>query len=63
MSLFYIAFVIQDMDMLRKQLATMLVILQAINNVQEAILPFILKLYMTKVSSVAVLHNGSDLCE
>ncbi|KAK9510462.1 hypothetical protein O3M35_005246 [Rhynocoris fuscipes] len=43
MSLFYIAFVIQDMELLRYQLAVLLIILQALNNVQEAILPLLLK--------------------
>lgn len=48
-SMFYIAFIIRDMDMLKNQLATMLIILQAINNVQEAILPLVLKFYTNKV--------------
>ncbi|KAF5303166.1 hypothetical protein FQA39_LY10079 [Lamprigera yunnana] len=39
MSLFYIAFVKQDLDVLKKQLATMLIIQQAINNVFEALIP------------------------
>lgn len=43
MSLFYIAFIIRDMDMLRNQLQIMLIISQAINNLQEAILPLALK--------------------
>nr|CAD7256531.1 unnamed protein product [Timema shepardi] len=45
MSLFYIAFYIRDMDMLRSQLAVMLIILQAINNFQEAMLPLLIKQY------------------
>lgn len=60
MSLFYIAFVIQDMDMLRYQLATMLIILQAINNFQEAVLPLIIKFYMTKIYEIRnyILPSG-----
>lgn len=50
MALFYIAFVLQDMEMLRVQLATMLIILQAINHLQEAILPLLLQLFNYKVS-------------
>ncbi|XP_071053046.1 anoctamin-10 isoform X1 [Onthophagus taurus] len=57
MSLFYIAFIIQDMDMLRTQLATMLIILQAINNLQEAVLPFIWKFYVTKVTQLRKLFS------
>uniref|UniRef100_T1HEM8 Anoctamin n=1 Tax=Rhodnius prolixus TaxID=13249 RepID=T1HEM8_RHOPR len=52
MSLFYIAFVIQDMDLLRYQLATLLIVLQALNNVQEAILPLLLRHYYLKVNIV-----------
>ncbi|XP_067003378.1 anoctamin-10 isoform X2 [Anabrus simplex] len=52
MSLFYIAFYIQDMDMLRSQLAVMLIILQAINNFQEALLPLLLKYYGNKMSKI-----------
>lgn len=51
MSMFYIAFVIQDMDMLKSQLATMLIILQAINNVQEAVLPIFIRCYGKRVSN------------
>lgn len=50
MSLFYIAFVIQDMEMLRNQLQTMLIISQSINNFQEAFLPLILQYYSKKVT-------------
>lgn len=51
MSLFYIAFVIQDLDMLKSQLQTMLIISQGINNFQEALLPLALKYYSVKVLS------------
>ncbi|KAK7789933.1 hypothetical protein R5R35_010907 [Gryllus longicercus] len=45
MSLFYIAFYIQDMAMLKYQLAIMLIVLQAIQNFQEALLPLLIKYY------------------
>lgn len=49
MALFYIAFVIQDMEMLQNQLLIMLIILQIINNFQEAVLPLIIRFYVDKV--------------
>lgn len=49
MSLFYIAFIVQDMEMLANQLLTMLIILQILQNVQEAILPLFIKCYSQKV--------------
>lgn len=52
MSLFYIAFIYQDMEMLRSQLATLLIILQLINNFQEAALPLLLQSYYTKMSGL-----------
>ncbi|CAL4158930.1 unnamed protein product, partial [Meganyctiphanes norvegica] len=42
-SLFYIAFFIQDLDMLRSHLATMLIVSQLINHATETLLPFIIK--------------------
>ncbi|KAL0274144.1 UNVERIFIED_CONTAM: hypothetical protein PYX00_006638 [Menopon gallinae] len=50
MSMFYIAFVIQDMEMLKSQLATMLIILQGFNNIQEALLPLFIRCYGKKIS-------------
>ncbi|XP_018321990.1 anoctamin-10 isoform X2 [Agrilus planipennis] len=50
MSLFYIAFIIQDMEMLRSQVATMLIILQAINHMQEAVLPLLINVGFAKIS-------------
>lgn len=50
--MFYIAFVYRDMEMLRSQLATMLIILQAINNIQEAIVPLLVRFYMNKMTEV-----------
>ncbi|CAH0557355.1 unnamed protein product [Brassicogethes aeneus] len=46
MSLFYIAFIIRDMDMLKSQLQTMLIISQMICNLQETVLPLAMK-YMS----------------
>lgn len=42
-SLFYIAFYIQDMDILCSQVATMLIVTQMINHFQEALLPYVVK--------------------
>ncbi|XP_065163565.1 anoctamin-10 isoform X3 [Atheta coriaria] len=58
MSLFYIAFILQDMDMLRSQVATMLIITQAINNVQEAIIPLVIKFYHVKVLEIQNIISG-----
>lgn len=49
LSLFYIAFIIGDMDMLRSQVQTMLIISQAITNFQETVQPLALKYYALKV--------------
>ncbi|XP_063918070.1 anoctamin-10 isoform X2 [Zophobas morio] len=51
MSLFYIAFIIRDMEMLRSQLQTMLIIFQLISHMQEALLPFTIKYYGAKFAS------------
>lgn len=48
LSLFYIAYVIQDLEMLKNQLAVMLIIQQSINHFQEALLPLGLRLSMQK---------------
>lgn len=50
LSLFYIAFVIRDIDMLRSQLQTMLIISQAINNFQEVFMPLGMNFYYKQVS-------------
>ncbi|XP_046394474.1 anoctamin-10 [Ischnura elegans] len=42
MALFYIAFYLHDMAMLKFQLALMLIFLQILNNIQEAVLPICL---------------------
>lgn len=60
MALFYIAFVYQDMDMLRSQLATMLIILQIVNNVQEAIVPLLMRC-MSKVPSPPRVPDSSSV--
>nr|XP_023025137.1 anoctamin-10-like [Leptinotarsa decemlineata] len=51
LSLFYIAFIVRDMDMLRSQLQTMLIITQAINNFQETVQPLAIKYYAMKVQN------------
>ncbi|XP_059485668.1 anoctamin-10 isoform X2 [Neocloeon triangulifer] len=50
MALFYIAFVYQDIEMLRYQIALMLILLQFLNHFQEAIIPYFLLKYARKVS-------------
>lgn len=52
MCLFYIAFVIQDMEMLKMQLGTMFIIYQLINNFQEAILPLIIRVYLEQMTKI-----------
>ncbi|KAL4227959.1 Anoctamin-8 [Mactra antiquata] len=42
LSLFYIAFYLQDMDRLRDQLATLMITRQVIGNIREAVVPYIL---------------------
>lgn len=54
-ALFYIAFIIRDMDMLRSQLQTMLIISQLINHVQEALLPLFVKYYGSKVRKKIII--------
>jgi len=54
MSLFYIAFYIQDLEMLRGQLAVMLIIQQLVNNFQEALLPIVIRKTYSKVQEKVV---------
>ncbi|XP_065353093.1 anoctamin-10 isoform X3 [Cloeon dipterum] len=49
MALFYIAFVYQDLEMLRYQIALMLILLQFLNHFQEAIIPYFLLKHARKV--------------
>ncbi|KAB7497492.1 Anoctamin-10 [Armadillidium nasatum] len=53
-SLFYIAFYIQDMDMLCSQVATMLIVTQMINHFQEALLPLVVKKAYNQFSETVV---------
>nr|XP_053648258.1 anoctamin-10-like [Cherax quadricarinatus] len=53
-SLFYIAFYIQDMDMLCSQVATMLIVTQMINHFQEALLPYVVKKAYTQMAERVV---------
>ncbi|KAG8233937.1 hypothetical protein J437_LFUL005143, partial [Ladona fulva] len=61
MALFYIAFYLQDMAMLKFQLGIMLIFLQLINNIQEALLP----IWFTKVTSSleSKVKQGQDHSE
>lgn len=43
LALFYIAFCLQDVAMLKSQVSTMLVVLQIVNQVQETLLPILLR--------------------
>uniref|UniRef100_A0A0A9Y2I0 Anoctamin n=2 Tax=Lygus hesperus TaxID=30085 RepID=A0A0A9Y2I0_LYGHE len=52
MSLFYVAFIIRDIELLRYQLAVLLIVLQAINNCQEALFPLIILRYFKQGSKV-----------
>ncbi|BET00034.1 Anoctamin [Nesidiocoris tenuis] len=61
MSLFYVAFIIQDIALLRYQLATLLIVLQAINNIQEAFIPLILRRFFlseSKTSKTKIEKSG-----
>ncbi|KAI5703908.1 hypothetical protein M8J75_000032 [Diaphorina citri] len=60
MSLFYVAFYIQDLEMLRTQLAVLLTIYQLINNLQESILPLILQYTQHKVSIASITKRISS---
>ncbi|KAL3281714.1 hypothetical protein HHI36_004918 [Cryptolaemus montrouzieri] len=68
MSLFYIAFVVQDLTNLRSQLQTMLITSQFLNNFTEALLPLFLQYWskqvMTKKKKVFVdtwTKNNSEI--
>ncbi|XP_026479830.1 anoctamin-10-like [Ctenocephalides felis] len=52
MSLFYIAFWLRDLDLLRQQLATMLIILQAFSHLEEAALPLTFRWCHHKISDL-----------
>ncbi|XP_056630386.1 anoctamin-10 isoform X1 [Diorhabda sublineata] len=54
MSLFYIAFITKDMEMLRSQLQTMLIVNQTINHFQETVQPLAIKYYMMKVNNLKI---------
>jgi hypothetical protein len=43
MSLFYLAFYIQDFEMLKSQVTVMLIAIQSINHFQEALLPIVIR--------------------
>ncbi|XP_042211226.1 anoctamin-10-like isoform X2 [Homarus americanus] len=60
-SLFYIAFYIQDMDMLCSQVATMLIVTQMINHFREALLPYVVKKAYNQFAEqvMTVLRNHS----
>lgn len=43
LSLFYIAFYLQDMEQLREQLATLLITRQVLGNIKESVIPFLVE--------------------
>jgi len=53
-SLFYIAFYIQDMAMLRSHVATMLIVWQMINHFQETLLPYFIRKAYSKIESSVI---------
>ena len=73
LSLFYIAFYMQDVQMLKSQVQTMLIVLQIVNQLQETILPIVLRrpstkklfnkifLYMYRI--LIRVSEGALLCE
>ncbi|KAB0797482.1 hypothetical protein PPYR_08475 [Photinus pyralis] len=64
MSLFYIAFVKQDLEILKTQLATMLIVQQAINNIQEVLIPLFIKKYTQRTQqNISVSKEVEDKCE
>ncbi|XP_045215850.2 anoctamin-8-like isoform X2 [Mercenaria mercenaria] len=61
LSLFYIAFYLQDMDRLRDQLATLMITRQVIGNIREALLPYVLwKMKLMKVGYNITGHMSPD---
>lgn len=64
LSLFYIAFYLQDMDRLRDQLATLLITRQVIGNLREAVLPWLLwKIRLMKVGYTITGHMSPQTLE
>ncbi|KAH3837137.1 anoctamin-8-like isoform X2 [Dreissena polymorpha] len=64
LSLFYIAFYLQDMDRLREQLATLLITRQVIGNLREALLPYILwKMKLMRVGYNITGHMSPNTLE
>lgn len=60
MSLFYIAFVKQDLEVLKTQLATMLIVHQAINNFQEVLIPLFIKMYTQRTNTSCYKEIGDE---
>ncbi|XP_060575642.1 anoctamin-8-like isoform X2 [Ruditapes philippinarum] len=61
LSLFYIAFYLQDMDRLRDQLATLMITRQVIGNIREALVPYVLwKMKLMKVGYNITGHMSPD---
>ncbi len=54
MSLFYIAFYIQDFEMLKRQLTIMLIAIQSINHIKEALQPLVIRKSFAFVINITV---------
>ncbi|KAG1709819.1 Anoctamin-8 [Nymphon striatum] len=57
LSLFYIAFYLQDMDKLRSQLAALLITRQVVGNVKESLIPFIKE--RMKLFKLSIAHKNA----
>nr|XP_015927771.1 anoctamin-8 isoform X2 [Parasteatoda tepidariorum] len=63
LSLFYIAFYLQDMEKLKEQLAALLITRQVVGNIKESFIPFITETFkLAHLNSNQALHSpaGSD---
>ncbi|XP_076358158.1 anoctamin-10-like [Tachypleus tridentatus] len=61
--LFYIAFYLKDLEMLRWQLALMLIINQLINQIQEAFLPLLVKYWQTTARRFSISSKFDEHTE
>ncbi|XP_014666247.1 PREDICTED: anoctamin-10-like [Priapulus caudatus] len=60
MSLFYIAFVLQDLRLLRISLATLLITMQIVGQMQEVLVPYLLKKYKKWELQKQGKENGEE---
>ncbi|CAI9716845.1 Hypothetical predicted protein [Octopus vulgaris] len=63
LSLFYIAFYLQDMELLREQLMALLIMRQIIGNVKEALLPYLMWHFrMIKAGLITTVESPEKEC-